>query len=32
MGKNARQSILNGWTWEHQAQNYKNMFWKLLGR
>ena len=31
MGKNARQSIENNWTWEHKAENYRAMFYKLLG-
>lgn len=32
MGKNARQSIENNWTWEHKAENYRYMFRKLLGK
>jgi hypothetical protein len=31
MGKNARQSILNNWTWKKQSENYRNMFHKILG-
>lgn len=31
MGKNARQSILNSWTWEKKSENYRNMFHKILG-
>ncbi len=31
MGKNARKSIIDGgWTWENQAENYRNMFRKIL--
>ncbi len=26
MGNNARKSILEGWTWKHQSENYRNMF------
>jgi len=26
MGENARKSILEGWTWKHQSENYRNMF------
>lgn len=29
MSVNARKSILNGWSWEHQAKNYTEMF-KIL--
>lgn len=32
MGKNARKSILEGWTWEIQAENYRHMFRTLLGK
>lgn len=31
MGKNARQTILNNWTWEKKAENYRDMFHKILG-
>ena len=26
MGNNARQTVLDGWTWKRQAENYRNMF------
>lgn len=26
MSKNARDSVINGWTWKNQAKNYTNMF------
>lgn len=31
MGKNARQTAIDGWTWKIQSENYRKMFWKLLG-
>ena len=30
MGKNARKTVLEGWTWKYQTQNYKNMFNHIL--
>jgi glycosyltransferase involved in cell wall biosynthesis len=30
MGENARKTILEGWTWETQAENYRNMFREIL--
>jgi hypothetical protein len=29
MSVNARDSILNGWSWKNQAKKYTNMFWTL---
>jgi glycosyltransferase involved in cell wall biosynthesis len=26
MGNNARKTILEGWTWKHQSENYRKMF------
>ena len=31
MGKNARKTIEEGWTWKHQAENYRTMFKEILG-
>jgi glycosyltransferase involved in cell wall biosynthesis len=31
MGKNARKTIEEAWTWEHQAENYRKMFCEILG-
>lgn len=31
MGKNARQEILKGWTWELMSKNYLLMFDSILG-
>jgi len=30
MGENARKSILDGWTWKQQAENYRKMFADIL--
>ena len=30
MGRNARKSILNGWTWKEQSENYRTMFRTIL--
>lgn len=32
MGKNARKTIEESWTWEKQAENYRDMFKMILGR
>lgn len=32
LSKNARDSILNGWTWRHQAQKYANMFRDIVNK
>jgi glycosyltransferase involved in cell wall biosynthesis len=31
MGKNARKTIEEGWTWKIQAENYRKMFKEILG-
>jgi spore maturation protein CgeB len=30
MGENARKTILEGWTWEKQSENYRKMFRKIF--
>lgn len=32
MGKNARKTVEEGWTWKIQSENYRNMFRKILGK
>lgn len=32
MGKNARKTVEEGWTWKHQAENYRKMFKKCIGK
>ena len=32
MGKNARKTIEEGWTWKIQAENYRKMFKEILGK
>lgn len=31
MGKEARKTVEEGWTWEIQSENYRQMFWSCLG-
>ena len=30
MGKNARKTVLENWTWKKQAENYRKMFKKVF--
>lgn len=30
MGKNARKSVVEGWQWKHQVENYRHMFRSIL--
>jgi glycosyltransferase involved in cell wall biosynthesis len=30
MGENARKTVLEGWTWKVQSENYRNMFREIL--
>jgi glycosyltransferase involved in cell wall biosynthesis len=32
MGQNARKTIEENWTWKIQAENYRRMFWDILGK
>jgi glycosyltransferase involved in cell wall biosynthesis len=32
MGNNARKTVLENWTWEKQAENYRNMFHDIFKR
>ena len=32
MGKNARKTVEENWTWKKQAENYRMMFKKIIGR
>ena len=32
MGKNARKTVEEGWTWKIQSENYRKMFRKILGK
>lgn len=32
MGKNARKTVEEGWTWKIQAENYRKMFKDILGK
>ena len=31
MGENARKTVLHGWTWKKQSENYRKMFRKIIG-
>jgi glycosyltransferase involved in cell wall biosynthesis len=30
MGNHARETVVNGWTWAHQSENYRSMFRSVL--